>query len=411
MTSLKEAISLIEEHLKPSDAEEVIVEESVGRILAEDVVSPMDFPPAATAAKDGVAVCHKDLLSGEPIRIVGCVLAGESCEVHISSMEGVRISTGGKLPKNTDCVIPEEQIRYHREDLVSSLVSCRRWENVTRAGELIKRGGLLGRGGRMVDAALMTCMGTLGIRSVRVFRRPRVGILNTGTELVRQGFSSHGLYLKARAVQEGAEVTWIKVCADDVGLLCSQLSQEGDVQLIITTGGTGSGHGDVLHSSMRKLGAREIFIGVKIRPGQGTSCYELEDRLILCLPGGGGAMRTSFEVLGVAAIRRLQGLDSGLEEETFECRLTSPVKRDPHCTRLLEARVWAESGQLYCVPVERGPTGCGLIRWDSNGWIVVQSGGGMVEPGSMVSVLIPTSPGTSSISAAGDNAPRREKVA
>ena len=193
LMGLQEALEAIINTLEPRPlgTEEVRLEEALGRVLAEDVEAPIDVPGFRRALMDGYAVRAQDTFGAsveEPARLklVGRVEMGQAATVSVGPGECVEVSTGSMLPEGADAVVRLEDTVLHGQDVLVFEPAVP-GQNVMEAGVDIKAGELVLRAGDFLTPQKLGVVSALGLRTVRVFRRPRVAVISTGVELVRPG--------------------------------------------------------------------------------------------------------------------------------------------------------------------------------------------------------------------------------
>ena len=275
------------------------MEGALGRVLAGDVVADSDLPPFDRAQMDGYAVRAADT-AGAPVRLrlVGEAAAGEGWRGQLGAGEAVRIMTGAPLPAGADSV---QQVEVTRELEGGGVVEVERSTQpgqffVTRGSE-IRAGETVLRAGESVGAAGMAVLASFGYAEVEVYRRPRVAVLATGSELVaaaeRPGADqirdSNTYSLAAYAALAGAEVERLPLAGDEPELL-RRLIEEAAARadVLILSGGVSMGRYDFTKAALDSLGAEIFFERVRLRPGKPTVFARLPDEgrtLVFGLPG------------------------------------------------------------------------------------------------------------------------------
>ena len=188
MIPVDEALEIILSLTPRLDVEEVSLDESPSRILARDVVSDIDMPPFDRAAMDGLAVRCEDTLSAPvALALAGVVQAGRLPSRSLVAGEAVGIMTGAPVPSGADAVVPVEQSRSLSHDRVEIRVAARLGQHIARRGTETRAGDTVLRAGTAVNPAVVAVLAAVGAVRVPVGRRPRVGLLVTGDELVEAG--------------------------------------------------------------------------------------------------------------------------------------------------------------------------------------------------------------------------------
>jgi molybdopterin molybdotransferase len=299
--------------------------QAYGNVLAEDVVAAHESPSFDFAAIDGYAARSEDLVAGDRARlsVIGDLTAASWRPSRLTPGSCFSVAAGSPLPATADVVVPAEWTDQGMAVVEVSQVP-KRGHGVRRAGDEVAAGTVLARAGAYVTPALVAMFAATGISHVVVRPSPRVVVVATGDELVEVGrvsqpgqvvdINSHAL--TAAAADAGALAYRVGVCDDDPeglrGLLEDQTSR---ADLIITSGGTGTGPGDMVRRVLaRRDGARAgsvAFTDLAMYPcgvlGFGT--IGVEEVPIVCLPGDPGAAMIGFEVLARPAIQLLAGAD------------------------------------------------------------------------------------------------------
>lgn len=324
-TPLADYLGSVLRRLQPLTPLDLDLTQAYGNVLAEDVLAPHESPSFDCAAVDGYAVRSADLEATREVRlsVIGDLTAASWRPVRLTAGGCFSVAAGAPLPGGADTVVPAEwtdqgmaAVAIHR--------TPKRGHGVRRAGDEIATGTVLARGGEVVSPALVALFAATGVAHVVVRPSPRVAVVATGDELVDVGrvsqpgqvvdVSSHAL--SAAATEAGGYAYRVGICGDDPeglrGLLEDQTLR---ADLIVTTGGTGTGPGDMIRRVLaRREGARAgsvAFTDLAVYPcgvlGFGT--VGVEEIPIICLPGDPGAAMIGFEVLARPVIQVLAGAE------------------------------------------------------------------------------------------------------
>ncbi len=388
-TRLEEALRLILSGLSPLGWEEVPLQEACGRILFSDLLSPTDFPPFDRSAVDGYAVRAEDTFG-----------AGENSPRRLRVVRGrvgpgraVEVMTGQPLPPGANAVVMLEQTRRKGEDL-EVLAPVTPGKNVSRKGEDVKEGERVLERGRRLGPAEVGMLACLGLGRVRVFRRPRVSLLSTGSELLSPGerprpgkIPDINLYSLSCAVRScGALPVPLGRCRDRKRELEERLEEalkRGEV--VVISGGSSVGRRDLVPGVVEEKGEL-LFHGVNLRPGGPTAFGKVEGKPVFCLPGFPAACLLSFTFLVRPALRLLQGLppDRGLAK--VRARLARKVASSLGRVDVVRVRLLERKGGLWAEPLR--VTGSGILSslTDSDGFFTVPEDTEVVEEGEEVEV-------------------------
>jgi molybdopterin molybdotransferase len=323
MLELEEARQRLLDAVKPLPAEMVPVSQAAGRVLAEEVVSPIDLPPFDNSAMDGYAVRSADVASASSqspimLKLAGHVPAGAVFTGTVQPGTCVRLFTGSPLPDGADAVVMQEDTRVEdsQPGVVLFLDPAKPWENVRFRGEDVKAGTVLARAGEAITAGRVGLMAAAGISSVNAHRRPIVGLLATGSELVEAGhplapgkiYESNRRALEPLLVRSGAWARVFPLVPDtlDATYQALQLALD-ECDAVVTSGGVSVGELDFVKAAFERLGGVMDFWKVAIKPGKPFVFGRRGKKLLFGLPGNPVSALVTFLLLVRPALRRWQG--------------------------------------------------------------------------------------------------------
>jgi molybdopterin molybdotransferase len=350
LITVAEAQSLVVERAKPLDAERVPIERAFGRVLAEDVAARVDLPPFASSAMDGYALRSSDTTTAPvSLAIAGSVAAGSPASRRLEPGEAMAISTGGAVPEGADAVIPLELTRradgtVEVEQTVPAGAHVRgRGGDVTAGTVVLERGVRLG-------AAQVGSLAAAGIAEVQCSKRPRVGILVTGSELRKPGdelgpgqiYESNGLMLTAQLTSAGAVPAQLGVVPDQEEEHRKTMERALlGFDMLVTSGGASVGPHDLVRKVQSDLRVDEVFWGVAVKPGKPVAFGVRREHLVFNLPGNPVSALVCFELFVRPAIEALQGIPEPLPAFSAGV-LAAPVSRNAARDEFVRAR--AEHG-------------------------------------------------------------------
>ncbi len=300
VVSVQTALEIIKENFSdiPIPTETVSLENSLGRVLAEDIISRENIPAFDRSTVDGYAVKASDTYgSGESIPsqldIIGEILMGEKAKSVIKDSQCIKISTGGMLPEGADSVVMVENTDNSFDDICLVYKSVSPFENVNRKGDDIKEGSPIFSRGRKITSKETGILAALGISKVNVFRNPRVGIISTGDEIVPvdsapdfgkiRDINSH--ILSALMRETGCEATLYGIVRDEYDAILDLMQKavsENDIVLI--SGGSSAGARDMTVDIISRLG--EVYLhGIAMKPGKPTIVGKINGKAVFGLPG------------------------------------------------------------------------------------------------------------------------------
>jgi molybdopterin molybdotransferase len=404
-TPLADYLGSVLRRLRPLPPLDLDLTQAYGNVLAEDVLAPHESPSFDSAAIDGYAVRSADLAGGAGravrLSVIGDLTAASWRPVRLTPGACFSVAAGAPLPAGADTVVPAEWTDQGMAAVAIHQVP-KRGHGVRRTGEEIAAGTLLARAGSVVTPPMVAVFAATGIAHVVVRPSPRVVVVATGDELVDVGrvsqpgqvvdVSSHAL--TAAATEAGAYAYRVGICDDDPeglrGLLEDQTLR---ADLIVTTGGTGTGPGDMVRRVLaRRDGTRAgsvafTELAVYPCPVLGFGTVGVEEIPIVCLPGDPGAAMIGFEILGRPAIQLLSGAEP-VFRPSVRGHLLEAVQSPLGLREFRPAQVAERRGGGYTVqPLSGGPyTLAGLAG--CNGLLVLGERVSSAPAGSNVDVLL-----------------------
>ncbi len=338
--------------------------ESLGCALAEDVTAPIDVPPFDRSNVDGFAVRSADLASaGEasPVRLVlndEVIACGTAPTRSVLSGTATSIATGGPVPRGADAVVMVE----HTQPAGARAIDIRRAASpgqfVSYAGSDIARGEALLRAGTVIGSREIGMLAACGIAQVSVARRPRVAIISTGDELVQPGetlrpaaiYDTNGAIVTAAISENGGEAQFLGAIPDDEVLLEAAMRKALQTSdMLVLSGGTSKGAGDVSHRIIGRLGQPGIIAhGVALKPGKPLCLAVCDGKPVIILPGFPTSAMFTFHDMIVPVLRRMAGL---------------PPRSDARVTARVPVRIASELGRTEFVMVSLVEGADGLIAY------------------------------------------------
>ncbi len=396
--SVEEALRRIDTEIHPlTDTEIVNLNEALGRVLGEDVISPLNVPAYANSAMDGYALRGSDIpLSGKrELRVLGTAWAGKPVTEPVESGACVRIMTGALLPSGTDTVIMQEHAERHGE-VIQIQGNNKPGQHVRQAGEDLAIGQLVMSAGKHLRPAELGVLASLGIAKVVLKRRLRVAFFTTGDELcsLDEPLSAGKIYDSNRYTIAGMlsrlgvtpiDLGIVRDRRDDIAHAFAQAASIADA--IISSGGVSVGEADFVKETLETLG-QVNFWKIAMKPGRPLAFGKIKNSLFFGLPGNPVSAMTTFYQFVQPALRRLMG-QGATSNYLIKVPCVSRLKKAPGRMEfqrgLLETDV---SGQLTVRST--GEQGSGILSSMSRAdcFIVLPVSSGDVEPGSWVDVQL-----------------------
>ena len=315
--SIEEARAAVLEHVRVLDSEEVSLDDALGRALADDATAPNDVPPFDASAMDGYAIVAADTAGGSArLELIGEAKAGTEAGVTVRSGTTVRISTGAPVPDGADAIAQQELTTVDDGAIVVD-AAIRTGKHLRPAGEDIRAGSLDIHAGSLLGPAELGVLASLNIPRPCVVRRPRVSLMGPGDELTDPGKplppggirDAAGPALGGAVLGAGGElVTRVRVGDDLDATVAVMRAALRDVDMLITTGGVSVGPHDHIRPALAQLGFREVFAGVKLKPGRPTTfAVNDEGTLVFALPGNPVSALMAFRLFVVPALDAMLG--------------------------------------------------------------------------------------------------------
>jgi len=395
------ARELITGYLSPVTAiERVHVRNALGRVLSEEVVSPLSVPGHDNSAMDGYAVRFADLNpAGETVlRRVGESFAGRPWPGAIGVGECVRIFTGGVMPQGADSVVMQERTREDEAGVVIAPGAIgKAGTNRRFAGEDLKEGQRVFGAGQRLGPSELGMIASLGIGEVGVYRRLRVAFFSTGDELKSIGtplspgevYDSNRYTLHAMLTRLGCEVIDMGVVADvPAALERAFASAAAAADVVITSGGVSVGEADYVRALLDKLG-EVLFWKIAMKPGRPLAYGRIGSAHFFGLPGNPVSVMVTFYQFVRDALLLLQGQRQIQPVPTFKVRLSAAIRKAPGRTEFQRGILSPDGAGGWTVR-STGDQGSGILSSMSqaNCFIVLDSDTGNVAAGESVDVQL-----------------------
>lgn len=315
MVSVEEALKILESEIPVLPTRKVRIIESLGGILAEDVLSPIDMPPFDQSAMDGYAIHYSEEIT--EYRLVGEVAAGSAKNPELKPGEAVRIFTGAMVPDTANRVIQQELVVAKENTILLEKVLKDR-ANIRSKGEQIVTGNLAVESGNEINPAMVGFLAGLGLTEVSITGKPLVVIITTGNELVDPGkrllpgqiYESNSGMLCTALKQYGFDNFEVVGVSDDYLSTYNQIKAVAEqADMVILTGGISVGDYDFVGRALNELGTNKLFYKVKQKPGKPLYMGKLNDTVIAALPGNPAAALTCFYSYVLPSLNKMCGLD------------------------------------------------------------------------------------------------------
>jgi molybdopterin molybdotransferase len=399
MISIEEARARVLGEATPLPAEERLLVESLGYVLAGTLVAPHDVPSFDNSAMDGYAVRAVDTVEASldsPARLFirETLAAGDTVARPLGPGEAVKIMTGAPIPPGSDAVVQNEAAR-EQAGMVLLEEPAKPGRNIRRAGEDIRRGERALAAGAVLAPAEIGMAASLGYARLSVHRLPTVAIISTGSELLEVDqeltpghiHNSNSYAIHAQCRQLGIEAKRLGIAPDDYEATLRMVEEGLEYDVLLTSGGVSVGEFDFVKNVQDALGVERRLWGVAMKPGKPLVFGVRGSTLVFGLPGNPVSAMVSFELFVRPALLRLMGYR----------RTTRPIYR-----AIIEEDIVNKDGRMYVVRVRAwredeawhvsstGPQGSGMLRSmvGANGLAFVPGGPKGVRAGQAVDFLL-----------------------
>lgn len=390
-----DAKNLIQEYFNKyyePECEEIPIENSNGRVVFEDIYAKIDFPPFDRALKDGFAIKSEDSFGASEenpkvLKVIDALEAGSYSKKTVENGLAVEISTGSPLPEGADSVLMFEY-SLKNGDEVELYTSVTPTQDVGKKGSDVKEGNLLIKKDTVLSASKIGVLAAQGFTTVKVYKKPNISIISTGNELTELGdklkpskiYDVNSYMIKNAAESIGANGTIKGIVKDDYNQLKSKILEcLEEYDILICSGGTSAGVGDVLKHVLDEIGEVKLH-GIAVQPGKPTILGVISEKLVIGLPGNPVSSLVIFNVFVAPAIRSLLGLkESSLKkvEGKLTKRIHSAIGREQY------QLVKYDDGKIEPIFKDSGAI-FSLARAD--GYVNVSKNTELVEEGEIVEV-------------------------
>ncbi len=353
--------------IKPSrtQVEYVNLTEASGRVLAERLLSPISIPPFDRSTVDGFAILSSDTRVASRRRpiildIIGKVSAGIPTRAKVNPGTTVAIATGARIPDGADSVVMLEDVLQDNETrriCISNLL--KKWSNITRRGEDLKKGQVLLKEGTWLTASDVGLLASVGISQVPVYRKIRVAVLSTGNELAEPGhrlgnasvFDSNRFMISSMVKNYGGEPVDLGICRDEKDLIKSELKHALKFDMVLVSGGSSVGEKDYVPGIINKIGKPGIIVrGVAMKPGSPTSLGVVNNKPVIVLPGypvsAFVALHTFGRPLLYSILRTV-----GPPVATVTAEMTCEMKLHKGMRTFVRVRIARRGGRFFADPI------------------------------------------------------------
>jgi molybdopterin molybdotransferase len=392
MISILDAQQIILKQTGLQSTEEVPLLKALGRVITVNINAPRDVPAADNSAMDGYAFAIGSLTDNK-LAASGFLPAGEAMLEPVEPGKAVRIMTGAPVPAGCDTVIPIEDVIVS-DDLIVITGKVKAGSHIRRRGEELRAGDLAIKALSLLRPQEIGMLASFGKASVPVFRRPRVGILATGDELIEPGspyqanrlYNSNSFSIAGQTADAGAEPVLLGITGDRKTATRDLILAGMENDILITTGGVSAGDRDYVRESIIELGGEILFWKVDMKPGKPVAFAMLNGKPVFALPGNPVAAMVTFEMFVRPAILKQMG-HTRIRRPQVKALLTEPLKNRGDRPQLVSVQVELNNGVYTIDPT--GDQGSARISAmvAGNGLMKLEPGASLAA-GETVSVML-----------------------
>lgn len=401
IVSIAEAKRRLSEHFKARPkSEKVLLSEAYGKVAFEDIISKIDVPPFDRASMDGYAVKAKDTFYADEdrpaqLKLKGDIRAGHDANLTITGGNAAGIATGAPMPKGANAVVMVEYTQ-RKGEIVEIYRPVVPGENIMAAGSDIMCGETVVRAGAIISPREIGVLAAIGTEQVHVFKGPTVGIISSGDEIVSPGnpLNFGSIYdvnapAIAGAVRENGGIPiFFGIVKDDKGIILKMLREALFCDVVIISGGTSAGAGDLLYKVLGKLGRPGIIVhGISVKPGKPTIIGVSRKKPIFGLPGYPTSALIVFSILVAPILRELSGLRDESKKYVkarVAMRLFSSKGRFEY---MLVNLVSGADGRYSAYPVLSG-SGAITTLSEAEGYVKIPENTAMIPEGKEIEVTL-----------------------
>jgi molybdopterin molybdotransferase len=402
MISVQEALSILQNNLPQPKLENVILDMAFGCYLGEDISAPEPSPRYTNSAMDGFAIRWADWAGADPVaglrlKVIGESQAGIPFQGSLSPGTGVRISTGAMLPAGADTVVRVEDTREEEGGHVTILEARVLGQDVRREGEEFQKGELLFHKGDYLGARELALLAAVGMKTVPVYKPPRVSLLVTGTELAphdtdeilpHQIRDSNSIMLASAVRETGAELHAVNKVKDSLEHTVEAVKEalNSRARIIICSGGVSVGRHDHVKEAALSAGFTELFWKIRQKPGKPLFVSRHGDTLLFGLPGNPVSAYMCFTNYVRPVLTSLRGTSS--KTQSLTARTVEKVSNNGKRTNFVRVRVEDKPNQIATIQ-EVAQQGSHMLSSivKADGYIVLEPGA-VLEPGMLVDVVL-----------------------
>lgn len=390
--SVKEAKDIILSETYETEEEEVLFTQALGRYSSRNIKSPFCIPQFDNSAMDGYTVRSEDLANASQqnpvkLKIIDEIWAGKIPKITLSGNTCVKIFTGAMVPEGANAVVRKEDVETDGEwAIFKSPVEI--GFDIRMKGEEIKEGDVIIKRGYKFTPPAIGLIASLMIDKVKVFKKPKVLIIATGSELIDINdpvsfgkiVNSNSYALMSMANEYGAEPIYGGIVEDNDEALVRCFNNIEDVDIVITTGGVSVGEYDLVKDVFSSLGVEWLFWKIRMRPGHPVAFGKYNKKLFFALPGNPVSSMVTFDQFVLPAIKKMMGVER-YERKRLYAIVTDDIKKKADRTHFLRGRFYSKDSELYVDVFPNQSSSAISSMINSNCYVILEEGNTRIKRG------------------------------
>ncbi|SMM98550.1 Molybdopterin biosynthesis protein MoeA [uncultured Candidatus Thioglobus sp.] len=348
---------------KKLSTEKLAIRSTLNRITAEDIIAPINVPNHINSAMDGYALQKIDIKNSQPFDIIDVAYAGCLSAKKITQNQCIQIMTGAVIPENADIVIPQEFVTKQDQQIVIN--DYFGGDNIRFVGEDLAKNSIVFKKGRLLSAADLGLLASLGIAEVQVWRKVRVAFFSTGDELCSVGeplttgqiYDSNRYSLFAMLTHLNVDLLDMGVIKDNYFALSATFSQAAKcADIVITTGGVSVGEADFVKQVLNDIGSVD-FWKLAIKPGRPLTYGKIDDAYFFGLPGNPVAVMITFYQIVQPFLKKIMGQTQNIEPLLVNAISASNILKSQGRTEFIRAKFSNNNGELTVHKLDKQGSG------------------------------------------------------
>jgi len=398
LVSLEDAMKIIDENSPRLGDEEIEISDSLGRILAGDIVAGIDVPHFRKSAMDGFAVIAEDTFGAnntnpKKLEIIDSISAGMVSGKELTSGKCIEITTGTAMPKGADAVVMVEYTECEEDGNLIVYKSVAPEENIVKIGSDVKKGTKVFSRGTILNPRYVGVLSSLGISRILVKKKPKIAVLSTGDELLmaNEGLKEGKIYdinsitLIDSLRERNCDVIELGIARDDEKEINERILdgiKRSDILLL--SGGSSLGVGDIIKDVISDMGQLLVH-GIAIKPGKPTIIGKIENKLLIGLPGYPTSALSNFYILIIPLLQKMQGISP--EKRVIKAELTRKVASTIGRYEFLPVKVIVREGKTYVKPVMKGSSAITTLA-SADGFVEISEKREVIDKGAIVKAVL-----------------------